>query len=257
MTGYYCLAETTVNGEVIVQGNSATYSARTSGSATSDVSFEDAAKIATAASNATALVVGRAEVEKLLKQYAYVLSDLEITEMVTNNLRTQVLKKLKIILLETIAAKNGNVFTQNRNVTIKKDQILIVPSGSELIVPGTFVFNNMGELLIGTGNKVGDAPSAQVTISVTDQASDSNNNNTSTCTIAAGNSSNYNYLILKPAATYTAPVSYYNYSTINVDSYAYLSVEAGVLFPNTNSSGTTPGKVIIADATAYMTVATT
>ena len=47
MTLYYCLAKTTVLGEMIIQGNSKTYSATASALDNSNISFVDAAEVAT------------------------------------------------------------------------------------------------------------------------------------------------------------------------------------------------------------------
>ena len=225
MTGYYCLAETTVNGEVIVQGNSATYSARTSGSATSDVSFEDAAKIATAASNATALVVGRAEVEKLLKQYAYVLSDLEITEMVTNNLRTQVLKKLKVVLLETIAnSVDGRNFTLKKNVQLS-DEILQIPDGYTLKNTGKYKLDG-GTIQIGGRNRLGTTGNASYSQDVTETTY------TSTSDIYVNsfdNTSTYNV---------TGPTTYLNQGSITVGSGGSVQMQSVTFVNDGNTTST-------------------
>lgn len=239
MTVYYCLAETTANGEVTVQGNTATYSATTSASATSSVSFEDAAEIAIAASNAQALVVGRAQVELLLTQYAYVLSDLSITEMINNSLKTTILEKLKGILLDKIAdTVDGTNFVLNKNVTIKKGQILQIPFGFYLMVPPQFKLTNYGTIQIG-GIKKGVVDLTPAVLAYLDLVADHYNYNNINIGTGANPSNTASYLLVSNDPSYN-DLSFVNYGTVNNNKRGYIQLTE-VSFQNaanTSQTGT-------------------
>ncbi len=83
------LAKTLVQGTVTLQGISYSFSASASGTAVADKAFE-AKKLAVVASNSAATVAARASIEKILSENSAVLSDLEITESISNNLTTTV-----------------------------------------------------------------------------------------------------------------------------------------------------------------------
>ena len=83
----YCLAETAVNGEIVIQENSETYTASASAVA-SGATFQEAAQVATVDSNTAATLAARSAVDNILLEYSYVLSDRNITSMINNSLTT-------------------------------------------------------------------------------------------------------------------------------------------------------------------------
>jgi len=176
MSLYYCLAETVVKGEVKIQGVSTTYSASASAFDSSNVSFKDASKVAIVDSNIAATKAARKTVDKILVQYAYVLADVHITEMINNSLKTTI-HPIIPILLDTIASTvDGKNYVLNKNTIIKKYQYLLILPGKHLIVDvGKYKFVNHGIIKLQ-----GDVTPTQVS-----QASSSILKSTST-TCAAG-----------------------------------------------------------------------
>lgn len=83
------VAKTLVQGTVILKGISYSFSASASGTGVADKAFE-AVNLAILASNSAATVTACASIEKILSENSAVLSDLEITEAISNNLTTTV-----------------------------------------------------------------------------------------------------------------------------------------------------------------------
>ena len=89
MTDFYCLANTSVLGELVINSNSETYSA-TSSAFSSGTTMKDARKAATTASNSAAVATTRVLVQNILTKYSSTLSDNVITSMINNSLKTEV-----------------------------------------------------------------------------------------------------------------------------------------------------------------------
>ena len=149
MPTYYCLAKTSVNGEIVIQGSSVTYSASASALDSSNKSFKDAAKVATINSNTAATLAARKEVDNILTQYAYVLSDETITSMISNSLKTTLRPIIPIALKKIASTVDGINYVLNRDTTIKKDQLLRVSYGKNFLIPENLKFNNNGIFQIG------------------------------------------------------------------------------------------------------------
>ena len=147
---FYCLAETVVNGEIIIQENSVTYSASASAFASANTSFEAAAKVATIDSNTAAIVAARNTVNAILIEYAYVLADVNITEMINNSLKTTVSPIIPIVLESIASTVDGRIYILNKDTIIKSNEYLLIPSGKKLIVDvGIYKFENFGLLALG------------------------------------------------------------------------------------------------------------
>jgi hypothetical protein len=150
---YYCLAKTIVNGEVIIQDNTVTYSASTSAFDSSNVSFKDAAAVATINSNAAAIIAARKLVDDILLQYAYVLSDESIMSMINNSLKTTIQPIIPIALASIASTVDGINYLLNKDTTIALDEYLLIPSGQNLTVDLTqYVFDNNGFIQVGDKN---------------------------------------------------------------------------------------------------------
>jgi len=150
---YYCLAKTVVTGEVIINDSSVTYSASSSAFDSSNVSFKDAAEIATIHSNSAATLAARAQVDAILLQYTYVLSDTAITSMINNSLKTTI-QPIIPIALKSIATNMGNGnWEVNKDVLITASKYLLVRDGQRLRVNiGRFKFTNIGLVQVGERN---------------------------------------------------------------------------------------------------------
>jgi hypothetical protein len=151
---YYCLAETVVNGEIIIQGTSVTYSASASAFASANTSFKDAAKVATVDSNTAATVAARKIVNEILVQYSYVLSEENINSMISNNLKTSI-NLITPVLLKKIASTVDNInYILNKNITISSTEFLFIPTGKSLTIPSNLKFFNNGRIQIGDNNSI-------------------------------------------------------------------------------------------------------
>jgi hypothetical protein len=142
------LAKTIVSGTVTLQGNTYTFTGSGSATATAD-RVPEAKKLAVATSNTAAISVARASIDKILADNSAVLSDLEITSLISNNLSTTV-RAFVPIGLETIATTTDGInYFANTETTIESDQWLTVPNGK------TITFNapgkNYGYVQIGEG----------------------------------------------------------------------------------------------------------
>jgi hypothetical protein len=111
------LARTLVTGTVTLQGNSFTFTASGSGTATGD-KVPEAKKLAIAASNTAAIAEARASIDQILLNNSAVLSDLEITSLISNNLSTTV------IVYRPLALSKIATTTDGINYTLIKDTII-------------------------------------------------------------------------------------------------------------------------------------
>jgi hypothetical protein len=153
------LATTIVSGTVTLQGNTYTFTGSGSGTATAYRVLE-AKKLAVAASNAAAISVARDSINKILTENSAVLTDLEITNLISNNLSTTVVA-FKPISLESIASSTDGVnYTLNEQVTIEEDQMLTIPAGKTLIGLAGNPFTNNGYIQI-YGNFYCGAPGSK------------------------------------------------------------------------------------------------
>ena len=160
------LAKTIVSGTITLQGNTFTFTASSSGTATGKTVTEAKAS-ATAASNSAAITAARASIDKILVDNSAVLSDLEITSLISNNLSTTV-KVFKPILLKSIATTTDGVnYTLKQNTIIGTNQWLAVPNGISLKT-GTYPFVNNGYVQVGE-------PLQDTTIAQIEYSSDSTN----------------------------------------------------------------------------------
>lgn len=170
------LAKTTVQGTVTLQGNTYTFSGSGSGTATAD-KVPKAKKLAVAASNTAATAVARASIDKILAENSALLSDLEITSLISNNLSTTVVAFKPIALSSVATTTDGVNYTLKPNTIIRADQWLTVSNGINLNT-GKYPFTNNGYF------QVGDNPSSvSTTLKVTTTASvkysaDASNNGT-------------------------------------------------------------------------------
>jgi hypothetical protein len=146
------LAKTIVKGSITLQGITHTFSASASGTATAD-RVPEAKKLAVAASNSAATMAARASIYKILIDNSDVLSDLEITSLISNNLKTTVVVFKPIALASIATTTDGVNYILNPNVTIMEDQTCTIPVGKTLIGPAGNPFINNGYFQIdGTFN---------------------------------------------------------------------------------------------------------
>jgi hypothetical protein len=182
------LAKTLVTGTVTLQGNTYTFTGSGSGTSTAD-RVPEAKKLAVATSNTAAISVARASINKILTENSAVLSDLEITSLISNNLSTTVVA-FKPIALESIASSTDGVnYTLNEQVTIEEDQMLTIPAGKTLIGLAGNPFTNNSYIQI-YGNFYCGAPGSKAlkTDITTDYINNGtyNINNGATLTIDVG-----------------------------------------------------------------------
>ena len=149
MSLYYCLANTVVNGEIVIQGSSVTYSASASALDSSDTSFDDAAKVATINSNTAAIIAARKTIDDILVQYSYVLSDTSITSMINNSLNTNITRIFPRYLDRIANTVDGITYILKKNTTIAENQYLLIPNGKRFFIPEEFKFTNKGIFQIG------------------------------------------------------------------------------------------------------------
>ena len=139
------LSRTKVSGSVTLQGIPFTFTASASGTATAD-RVPEAKKLAVAASNTAATVAARASIDKILADNSEVLSDLEITSLISNNLSTHVVVFRPIAIEKIATTTNGVDFFINKKTTIGSDQWLLVQKGQTLSVFAEF--HNYGYVII-------------------------------------------------------------------------------------------------------------
>ena len=141
------LARTKVSGSITLQGNTFTFTASASGTGWDD-NIPEAKRVAVAASNTAATVAARASIDKILTDNSAILTDLEITSLISTNLKTTVVV-FRPIALELIAhSTDGSTFYLKQNATIGKDEMLTVPSGIKLIGQAGNPFTNYGIIQI-------------------------------------------------------------------------------------------------------------
>ena len=141
------LAKTLVTGTVTLQGVSYSFTASGSGTATAD-RVPEAKKLAVAASNTAAVAAARTSIDKILLDNSAVLSDLEITSLISNNLSTTVVAYKPIALSSVATSTDGVNYTLITNTTIKSNQWLTVPKGISLKT-GKYPFTNNGYFQVG------------------------------------------------------------------------------------------------------------
>ena len=139
------LARTKVSGSVTLQGIPFTFTASGSGTATAD-RVPEAKKLAVAASNTAATAAARASIDKILADNSEVLSDLEITSLISNNLSTHVVVFRPLAIAKLATTTNGIDFFINKKTTIGPDQWLLVQKGQTLSVCAEF--QNHGYVLV-------------------------------------------------------------------------------------------------------------
>jgi hypothetical protein len=140
------LAKTLVAGTVTLQGNTFTFTGSGSGTATAD-RVPEAKKLAIATSNTAAITAARASIDKILAENSAVLTDLEITSLISNNLSTTVVVFKPIALSKIASSSDGVNYFLNENVTIGTDQTVTVPAGKTLIGQAGNPFTNNGYLI--------------------------------------------------------------------------------------------------------------
>jgi len=146
------LAKTIVSGTVTLQGMGYSFTASSSGKATAD-KVPEAKKLAVAASNTAAISAARIAIDKILSDNSAVLSDLEITSLISNNLSTTVVVFKPIALSKIASSSNGVNYTLNQNVTIGSNQWLTVPSGKTLTSTADNPLINNGYVQLGDGTQ--------------------------------------------------------------------------------------------------------
>jgi hypothetical protein len=152
MTNRLALAKTIVTGSMTLQDNTFTFTASASGTAKAD-KVPEAKKLAVAASNNAAITAARASIDKILADNSAVLSDLEITSLISNNLSTTVVVFKPIGLATIASSSNGVNYTLNPNVTIGSNQWLTVPSGKTLSSTADNPLINNGYVQYGDGTQ--------------------------------------------------------------------------------------------------------
>jgi hypothetical protein len=148
---------------LIINGVSVTYTASANGLASSDVSFAEAEKVAVIASNSAARLAASATVDKILVQFAHVLSELTIDTMVTNNLTTEINLIFPIELAKIARRAEGNNFILNRSTVIEDDQLLVVPEETFFTIPDGLSLTNKGLLVVGSSNRSNDDTTLKTT----------------------------------------------------------------------------------------------
>ena len=141
------LAKTFVTGTVTLQGVSYSFTASGSGTATAD-RVPEAKKLAVAASNTAAVAAARTSIDKILLDNSAVLTDLEITSLISNNLSTTVVVYKPIAISSVATSPDGVNYTLKPNTTIGSNQWLTVPNGISLKT-GKYPFTNNGYFQVG------------------------------------------------------------------------------------------------------------
>ena len=140
------VAQTAVSGTVTLQGIAYSFTASASGTAHGN-QLPYANKSATIASNTAAYSAARIAIDKILAKESAVLSELEITSLISNNFTTTV-KVYKHIALASIAtSKDGINYFIRKKTTLWHKQCLIVPNGVNLTINAPFT--NYGYVQLG------------------------------------------------------------------------------------------------------------
>ena len=150
------LAKTLVQGTMTLQGNTYIFTGSGSGTATAD-RVPEAKKLAVAASNTAASAAARASIDKILTDNSAILSDLEITSLISNNFTTTV-RVFKPIALASIATTTDGIkYYLNKATTIESDQWLTVPDGKTLSNSVDTPFTNYGFVQFGDSPQTSSA----------------------------------------------------------------------------------------------------
>ncbi len=185
------LAKTIVTGSVTLQGNTYTFTGSGSGTATAD-RVPEAKKLAVASANAAAITSARASIDKILADNSSVLTDLEITSLISNNLSTTVVVFKPITMSSIASSLDGVNYTLNQDTTIGAGQWLTVQNGTTLTM-GKYHFTNNGYFQIGEPlSALSTMLKEQQTIALATYSTDASNNGSceinpySICTINSG-----------------------------------------------------------------------
>ena len=219
------LAKTLVSGTVTLQGIVYSFTASASGTAKAD-RVPEAKKIAVEASNTAATLAARASIDKIILNNSAVLSDLEITSLISNNFTTTVVA-FKPIALESIATTTDGIkYTLNPNVTIGSGQWLTVPSGKTLSSTADNPLINKGYI------QYGDTTSKSSSALKSTNCSSGTLTNSGTLEITSGE-----------CYTVDSGTDNNNSGTITIDSGGCFTINAGYTLYNngsfTNSGATT------------------
>ena len=153
MSAFYCLANTQVMGEMLLQQNTVTYTASAT-AISSGNTFAEASRSATEKSNIAATEAARIVVDGILAQYSYILFDENITS--TNNTQLQTTVRLIIpIGLATIASSSdGTNYVLNQNVNVADNGYVFIGNGQTLSVPDYYSLTGSGTIQVGTGKNI-------------------------------------------------------------------------------------------------------
>ena len=145
------VAKTLVSGTVTLQGIPYSFNASASGTATGN-NVPLAKETAVVASNTAAEAAARVAIDKILADNSAVLSDLEITSLISNNFTTTV-KVFIPIELDTIATTTDGVnYVISKDTTIGSTQWLTVPNGKTLSTTEGALLINRGYLQFGNAS---------------------------------------------------------------------------------------------------------
>jgi len=146
------LAQTLVSGTVTLQGIAFTFTASGTGTATGN-NVTEAKQSAITASNTAASAAARIAIDAILVNNSAVLSDLEITSLISNNFSTTV-EVFRPIALKAIAnSSDGMNYTLKRNLTIGADESLIISNGQHFET-GKYTLKNNGFVQVGGSGDV-------------------------------------------------------------------------------------------------------
>ena len=225
------LAKTIVTGTVTLQGIAYTFTASGSETATAD-RVPKAKKLAVVASNSAAITAARASIDKILAENSAVLSDLEITSLISNNLSTTVVAFKPIALSSVATTTDGVNYTLNPNTIIRADQWLTVSNGINLKT-GTYPFTINGYFQVGDNPSSVSTTLKDITTASVTYSTDASNNGY--CIIYPGGSS-----------TIDASITFENYGDL-----AYLT--NGGTFNNYGSiiNGASQSYILTIEGTFY------
>ena len=187
------LARTLVKGTVTLQGNSFTFTASGSGTATGDI-VPEAKKLAVTAANTAAIAEARSAIDKILANNSAVLTDLEITSLISNNLSTTVIVYRPLALSKIATTTNGVNYTLIKDTVIGPRDWVTVPNGITLTTKYHLTINGYFEV----GDRPGSVsttlktPTPTTTTARLEYSTDCSNNGVctviadATCTIDEG-----------------------------------------------------------------------
>ena len=141
------LARTLVSGTMTLQGNSFTFTASGSGTATGDI-VPEAKKLAVTAANTAAIAEARASIDKILADNSAVLSDLEITSLISNNLSTTVIVYRPLALSKIATTTDGVNYVLIKDTIIGARDWVTVHNGTTFKT-GKYHLTNNGYFEIG------------------------------------------------------------------------------------------------------------